>query len=272
MTRARFVTASALVAFGGVMLALGQQPAAATSEQKQSLLKVFIDGIEWPAYFILAGSLAAIALIIEHFLTIRRVAVAPEDQVKSARDLIEGRRFRECLTALQASQTFFARVMTAALLHSRHGFDAMHDAAIEKSGELSGRMFRKVEYMNILGNLGPLLGLLGTVWGMIIAFGKLGEGGGGAAADQLARGISLALVNTLLGLSLAIVGIGFFGVCRNRVDSLTVHATVEALDLLEYFRPSRSSSKAAEPRPAAAPSPARPAVAAEARPVERDDA
>jgi biopolymer transport protein ExbB len=112
----------------------------------------------------------------------------------------------------------------------------MHEAAQEKSGQLSGRMFRKAEYLNIIGNLGPLLGLLGTVWGMIEAFGELGASGGSGGA-QLAGGISKALVNTLLGLALAILGIGFFGVCRNRIESLTVAATVEVLDLLEYFRP-----------------------------------
>ena len=65
------------------------------------------------------------------------------------------------------------------------------------------------------------------------------QGGGVAGTDAggLATGISLALVNTLLGLGLAIVGLGFFGLCRNRVDSLTVQATVQVLDLLEYFRP-----------------------------------
>src|SRR5262249_22077864 len=145
---------------------------------------------------------------------------------------------------------YFARTMSAALQHARHGFDAMHEAAIEKSGQLSGQMFRKVEYMNIIGNLGPLLGLLGTVYGMIIAFNDLGRGGGEAAADAggLARGISLALVNTLLGLGVAIVGLLFFGVCRNRIESLTVQATVQVLDLLEYFRPSAMPTSASEPR------------------------
>ncbi len=213
---------------------LGQ---AAGGPGQRSLWVVFYDGIEWPAWFILAGSLAMIAMIVEHFITVRLVNIAPPEQVKRARQLIENRKFRECYDTMNRSTTLFARIMTAALAHGRHGFDAMHEAAIEKSSELSGRQFRKVEFMNIIGNLGPLLGLLGTVWGMIIAFKDLGSSGGSANAGDLARGISLALVNTLLGLALAIVGLGFFGWCRNRVDSLTVHATVEALDLLEYFRP-----------------------------------
>jgi biopolymer transport protein ExbB len=219
--------------------------------------EVVRDGIEWPAYFILAGSLVTMALIVEHFITVRQVTIAPADQVKKARTLIERRNFRQCLETSRKSSTFFACVMTASLQHARHGFDAMHNAALEKSGELSGRMFRKVEYLNVLGNLGPLLGLLGTVYGMIIAFNALAEGGGVAGTDAggLAVGISLALVNTLLGLGLAIVGLGFFGLCRNRVDALTVGATVQVLDLLEYFRPVPVPPQGAEPlravRPAA---------------------
>jgi len=253
------MSAWARMTIAGVAAAAVAAPALASAgggEGSASLLQTFITGIEWPAYFILLGAVAAITLIIEHFLRVRAVSIAPVRQVKEAKQLIENRNFRECLEGLKKSRTFFASVMTAALQHGRHGFDAMHEAAVEKSGELSGRMFRKVEYLNILGNLGPLLGLLGTVWGMIIACGDLGAAGGaagGGGAGQLARGISLALVNTLLGLALAIVGLGFFGVCRNRVDSLTVRATVEALDLLEYFRPSaRKASGAAQPGEATA--------------------
>ncbi len=223
----------------------------------QSLLQIIWEGIEVPTYFIVAGSIVAIALIVEHFLVVRRSTISPAEQVRRAREQIETRNFRECLDELRRSRTFFAQLMTAALQHARHGFDAMHEAALEKSGELSGRMYRKAEFLNIIGNLGPLLGLLGTVWGMIEAFGSLGAAGGQAGAGDLASGISKALVNTLLGLALAIVGIGFFGVCRNRIESATVAATVSALDLLEYFRPAatrpseRETARPTGPRPTA---------------------
>lgn len=238
------VVPSVLAQSGG---AAASAPAATGSG---SLWTLIWSGVEWPAYFILIGSAAIVALICEHFITIREITIAPAAQVRKARDLIERRAFRECLDAMKKSSTYFARTMSAALQHARHGFDAMHEAAVEKSGELSGQHFRKVEYMNIIGNLGPLLGLLGTVYGMIIAFNDLGRGGGEAAADAggLARGISLALVNTLLGLGVAIVGLLFFGICRNRIESLTVQATVQVLDLLEYFRPSALPAAAAEPR------------------------
>ncbi|MBN2447606.1 MAG: MotA/TolQ/ExbB proton channel family protein [Phycisphaerae bacterium] len=232
----------------GVFALCGAVPALAQDggEASKSILDIIWAGIEWPTYFIVAGSVVALTLIVEHFLTVQRGTILPVDQVKQAKQLIENRSFRECLDGLKKSRTFFARTMTAAMLHARHGFDAMHEAAVEKSGELSGRMFRKVEYLNIIGNLGPLLGLLGTVLGMIEAFAAMGEGGGSSDAGGLAGGISKALVNTMLGLTLAIIGLGFFGVCRNRVDSLTTAATVEVLDLLEYFRPSAKRAASAE--------------------------
>jgi biopolymer transport protein ExbB len=228
------------------LMMLGARTALAADDGgEQSLLEIIWLGIELPTYLILAGSVVAIALIIEHFLNVRRPTIAPIEQVTVSREQIEQRNFRECMETLRNSQTFFARTMSAALQHARHGFDAMHAAALEKSGELTGRMFRKAEYLNILGNLGPLLGLLGTVWGMIEAFGALGASAGTGGGD-LAGGISKALVNTLLGLALAIVGIGFYGVCRNRIDALTVAATVEALDLLEYFRPLPGGGRASD--------------------------
>ena len=240
--RVRWIALLGLGLYCAAIPALAAGPAAS---EKRSFIQILKQGIEVPTYFIVAGSLVAVSLIVEHFLSVRRSSIFPVEQVKRAKEQIESRNFRECLEGLKKSTTFFAQIMAAALVNARYGFDAMHEAAIEKSGELSGRMFRKAEFLNILGNLGPLLGLLGTVVGMIKAFGSLGAGGGQAGAGELATGISEALVNTMLGLALAIVGLGFFGVCRNRIDSMATSATVEALDLLEYFR---VSAKAAEAR------------------------
>ncbi|MDX2198429.1 MAG: MotA/TolQ/ExbB proton channel family protein [Phycisphaerae bacterium] len=242
----------------------GAAPAvAAAPPERTSLLNIFFDGIEVPSYFIFLGSFVCIMLIVEHFVTVRHATIAPLEQTRRVRKLIEQRNLRECVDAIQKSGTFFARTMNAALQHAPHGFDAMHEAATEKSGELSGRMYRKVEYLNILGNLGPLLGLLGTVWGMIEAFGSLSNAAG-TDAGGLAGGISKALVNTGLGLVLAIIGLAFYGVCRNRIESHTVSATVEVLNMLEYFRPAAQSSFRTAPPPrataatAASPRPAPP--------------
>jgi len=244
---------------------LNAQDAGATA--RTSFLDVVLHGAEWPGVVIALMSLAAVTIIIEHFWTTRRATMVPEAQVEAARQMIEARRFRECIEYVRNGKSMFADVLTVALRHGRHGFDAMYEAGRERAGAWSSRLFRRVEYLNIIGNLGPLMGLLGTVLGMIRAFGEMQQAHGLYKPENLAGGISLALVNTFLGLGVAIVSLGFFGVCRNRVDALTVAAEAAALDLLEYFRPaanppaggetSRSESApsartaAADPRPAA---------------------
>lgn len=221
----------------------------APAESGRSFLRVLMDGAEWPGVIILALSLAAVTIIIEHFWTIRRVTMAPNHEIESTRQHIEGRRFKEAIEAIKDSRTMFADVMSTALRHGRHGFDAMHEAADERAAAWSSRLFRKVESLNIIGNLAPLMGLLGTVLGMIEAFGAMQAAHGAYKPENLAGGISLALVNTFLGLAVAIVALGFFGICRSRVDSLTVTAHSAAMDLLEYFRPVTVATSSGPPAP-----------------------
>lgn len=219
----------------------------------RSFLRILLDGAEWPGVIIVAMSLASVTIIIEHFWTIRRVTMVPEGEVEATRALIEARRYKECIESIKESRTMFADVLTAGLRHGRHGFEAMHEAANERASAWSSRLFRKAEYLNIIGNLGPLMGLLGTVLGMIEAFGQMQAAHGAYKPENLAGGISLALVNTFLGLAVAIISLGFFGLCRNRVDAMTVAAHAAAMDLLEYFRPiavgSGPSARKSGPQP-----------------------
>ena len=203
----------------------------------RSFLPVVRQGMQWPGWIIVGMSLASVTIIIEHFLTIRRNTVVPAAEIETARSMIERREFKEVIEFVRDRRSMFADLLTASLRHGRHGFAAMREATEERSEAWSRRLFRRVEYLHILGNLGPLMGLLGTVLGMIEAFGAMHATHGAYKPEDLANGISLALVNTFLGLAVAIVSLGFFGVCRNRVDTLTVAAHASVLDVLEYFRP-----------------------------------
>ncbi|MFO0974695.1 MAG: MotA/TolQ/ExbB proton channel family protein [Phycisphaerae bacterium] len=131
----------------------------------------------------------------------------------------------------------FGQTLLAALKQGRHGFTAMSEIARDTSDLWTNRLMRRAEYLHVLGHLGPLMGLLGTVLGMIRAFGKMQETHGGYRPEDLAGGISLALVNTFLGLALAVLALGMFGVCRNRIEALTSEAAATVQGLLEHFRP-----------------------------------
>jgi biopolymer transport protein ExbB len=221
--------------------------------QRVSFLNILFRGAEWPGILIALFSLASVTIIIEHFWTIRRATMTPDAEVEATREMIENRRFKECIEYIRVRKSMFADVLTAGLRHGRHGFDAMQEAASERAGAWSSRLFRRVEFLNIIGNLGPLMGLLGTVLGMIRAFSAMQATHGAYKPEDLAGGIGLALVNTFLGLAVAIVSLGFFGVCRNRVDALTVSAHAAVVDLLEYFRPTTVAATAGGTAPGTAP-------------------
>src|SRR5688500_10955645 len=110
--------------------------------------------------------------------------------------------------------------------------------------EQTSDQFRKIEYLNIIGNLGPLLGLLGTAIGMIYAFQAMKDAEGQASPATLAGGISVALAHTFLGLALALPCLACFGVLRTMVDRLTVRGALIAEELLLMVKP-------AEAKPAA---------------------
>jgi len=110
---------------------------------------------------------------------------------------------------------------------------AMRDAAELAASEQISHWFRKIEPLNVIGNLGPLIGLAGTVWGMVLAFSTLGQAGGQAYAGELAGGISKALFHTLLGLMLAIPCLVVFGYYRTIVDRHCNRAMVVCSELVE---------------------------------------
>lgn len=256
MNQARWIGVAlcGVAMFGGA--AWGQEfrdggaapPAAAGS---RTLFNVIVHGAEWTGLIIVLMSLATVTIIVEQFVSVRRKSIAPEGPIEQMRQMIEARKFKECIEQLKAQRSMFADVLEVGLRHGRHGFEAMRECADERAGVWTSRLFRRVEYLNVIGNVAPLLGLLGTVLGMIKAFGAMQETHGAYRPEDLAGGISLALVNTFLGLSVAIVALGFFGICRNRVDALTVSAHAAVLDLLEYFRPATVSFGADVPRSAA---------------------
>lgn len=207
-----------------------------------SFLDVVIKGYGWIGPIITVLSITVVWLIIEHFWTIRWSKMVNESETRATRELIESRKFKECVERVAGSKTMFGDVLTIGLRHGRHGFDAMQEAVEERAGAWRSRLFRRVEYLNIIGNIAPLLGLLGTVAGMIEAFGQMQATQGAYGPEELAGGISVALVSTLMGLIVAIMALGLFGVCRNRVDSMTVAAHAAVIDVLEYFRPAPTPS------------------------------
>ena len=108
------------------------------------------------------------------------------------------------------------------------GWSAVEKALEDALAEQSARLFRKIEYLSVIGNIAPMIGLLGTVIGMIIAFQRVASTQGTAGAPELADGSYQALVTTVGGLIVAIPSLAAFAIMRNRVDQLVAEAAYMA--------------------------------------------
>lgn len=217
--------------------------------QSRSFLRMLIEGAELPGAVIFVLSILALGIIVEQFRSMRRARMLPAAEIDAARALLESRRFKDCIFQLQHSRTMFAQVLLAGLRQARNGYESMSEMARETGDLWTSRLLRRTEYLHVLGHLGPLVGLLGTVLGMIRAFAKMQETRGSYRPEDLAGGISLALVNTFLGLSLAVLALGMFGVCRNRVEAMCDEVSTTVHELLEHVRPAAGGEIPAAPRP-----------------------
>jgi biopolymer transport protein ExbB len=115
---------------------------------------------------------------------------------------------------------------------------AQAQRAMEMSNEeATMEMEHRTTYLATVGTLGPLIGLVGTVYGMIIAFRVIATEGSSAQAIHLAAGISTALYSTLEGIAISIPAIFFYAMFRNRIARLSLEVGMTAEPLLEQFAP-----------------------------------
>ncbi len=187
---------------------------------------------------LLLGSVVAVAVIVRCLIEIRRATVIPQRSLDEMRRLLRDGRIDELRTFARDDGSLIAAAVAAALsvpINPAGDRDraAMRDAAEIAASEGCARWFRKIEPLNVLGNLGPLLGLAGTVYGMIIAFAELGSAGGQASPANLSTGIAKALFHTMLGLLLALPALTAFGFYRPIIDRLCNEALSIASDLVE---------------------------------------
>jgi biopolymer transport protein ExbB len=237
--------------------AAAQVPGAAGApavNQPDSIFVLFRQSIGVVSITIILLSITSVTLIIQGFIKCRKEVFMPAASTATIRDLITQKHFKELVDFTEADSSFISQAINAALKRAPH-FSAMKEAMETTLGELTAEQFRRIEYLNIIGNLGPLLGLLGTVIGMIDAFSALHAAEGQANPADLALGISEALVNTMLGLMLAVPCLAAFGILRTMVDRLTTHGALESEELLLMIKPVEARP-AAVARAGAVPQPA----------------
>ncbi len=183
------------------------------------------------------ASVAGVALAISAMLHIREIKIAPPATTERLRRMIDLREFKELMDFTATDRTFVSQSLYAALRRAHLKYPAMREALESSIGEQTSTLFRRIEPLNVIGNIGPLLGLLGTVLGMIMAFYAMMEKGGTPKPTDLADGIGTALWHTFFGLFVAIPCLVVYGFYRTKADRISNKAAIVAEELLENLRP-----------------------------------
>ena len=205
----------------------------------------------WIGWTIVAGSMVMVALAIDQVLGLRR----ERRNLAKARERMAGRvldRHRDEVEAWAAAQpSLIGRLLVAGLAVTP---EHRERAVQEEAADYGGRLHRRAEHLLFIGNAAPLLGLLGTVVGMMQSFSIIAGSGGSADPGSLADGIAKALVTTCQGLLVALPALGIYTLIRNQLEVLIAETgrTVEQILFPERSAPGVTASTAKAPAVAVA--------------------
>jgi biopolymer transport protein ExbB len=218
----------ALVLMGGFAFA---QEGAAAEHPKKSLAELFASTglVGW---LLLGVSCGGTALLIEHFVNLKLEKLAPAASIEEIERLIDAGEYDEAIAVADDDGGYMAKLLGAALRLRHAGYEHMLGALEMAAAEETFKLNAKISYLSLLGNVAPLLGLLGTVTGMISSFQVI-ENLAAPTPKDLAVGVYESLVNTTMGLFVAIVFLTFYFVFKNKVTKMTLQMNLEAVDVLK---------------------------------------
>ncbi|MDD3589381.1 MAG: MotA/TolQ/ExbB proton channel family protein [Thermoguttaceae bacterium] len=191
----------------------------------------------WIGVILLFASIVAVSLIIRLCLKLRRNSFAPFQLEQELSKLITNRLYDDALKVAESSDSFLARIAYAGLREVSQDWDVVEKAIEDAATEETTALYRKTEPLSMIGNVAPMLGLLGTVIGMVATFGELAIADAGGR--NLAKGIYFALVTTVDGLLVAIPVLVAHSLINMRIGKI-VSETVKKVDKL--FQPIKLQS------------------------------
>ncbi len=221
------------------------QPAAADAPQEAgggqtkappNLLKWVYDslGLGYLSIF-LAISITLVSLFVMNVLAARRDTLCPQELVDNFEEKLNEKEFQAAYDMARTDESVLGQVLSAGLAKLSRGYSKALEGMQEVGEEESMKLEHRLSYMALIGNISPMIGLFGTVQGMIASFQVIALGGATPNPTELAGGISTALFTTLVGLAIAIPAIAAYNVLRNRVSRLLLEVGVTSENLMSRF-------------------------------------
>lgn len=191
----------------------------------------FVEAAGWPIWFLILASVIAFGLIVERMLYLRSSRIAPPALLNEVVKELKGRGVSESMLSRLADSSPLGFIFAAGLRSSQSAPEVMKEAIEEAGRKIAHDLSRFLTTLGTIASISPLLGLFGTLIGMIEIFGSQNAAGNSPAI--LAHGISVALYNTAFGLIVAIPSMIAYRHLRAQVDSLIVEMEQQAIKLVE---------------------------------------
>lgn len=222
---------------------------AAKAAKEQTLLEQFVISggpIVW--FILLPMSLVMVYLATEYSFTIRRKKLLPDGIGSSIIQMTRQLDAGLLEARISKGNDFISKAIARAITKGKGDWFRMRNLLFESLQEQALRLVRKTEWINLIGNVSPMVGLFGTVFGMIKLFNAIVTAGGQPQPAQLAEGISIALVTTFWGLFIAIPALAIYGVFQNRIETIHSDAVTEAENILPQIKLILEKQKQTEPQ------------------------
>ncbi len=208
----------------------------ATADEDQNLLSWTIESLGWTYLGVfLALSVTLVSLFVMNMLAARRDTLCPQELVDSFEEKLNEKEFQEAYDMARTDESVLGQVLSAGLAKLSRGYNKAIEGMQEVGEEESMKLEHRLSYMALIGNLSPMIGLFGTVQGMIASFRVIATSPSTPKPSDLAAGISTALFTTLVGLAIAIPAIAAYNILRNRVSRLLLEVGVTSENLMSRF-------------------------------------
>jgi biopolymer transport protein ExbB len=192
----------------------------------ESLLRLAMRASGPIGFFLLLLSIYFTALVIRLFMEFRVSEAVPVPLVEKLETAIRDKRFQEAYDVCKDNDSYLARLVRTGIANLPNGRAEAKEAMDEASEEVVTNFEVRISYLAVIGTLGPMIGLVGTIWGMIMSFKEIALAvGAQPRPEKVAEGISTALFITLEGVTLSVPAIFFFAFFRNRIAQMTMEAT-----------------------------------------------
>lgn len=196
-----------------------------------------VEAAGWPIWFLVIASIVAVALIVERLMFLRARNIVPAGLLEETLKELKHSGVNPQMLKKLSEGSPLGRVLAAGLRNIKSTPDIMKESIEEAGRATTHEMERFLTTLGTIASISPLLGLFGTVVGMIEIFGAQNAGGSNPA--ELAHGISVALYNTAFGLIVAVPSMIFYRHFRAKVDSLTFEMEQQAIKLVEVVHGER---------------------------------